>query len=87
MYVEGMAPRVDKLDAFLSGESPRYQYIVMRAYARGLEIDLRELRLNSLPKHEPCVRRVETPERPNGHHLSESTCERPATMTGQHLPD
>jgi hypothetical protein len=44
MYVEGMAPRVDKLDAFLSGESPRYQYIVMRAYARGLEIDLRELR-------------------------------------------
>lgn len=44
VYVEGMAPRVDKLDAFLSGESPRYQYIVMRAYARGLEIDLRELR-------------------------------------------
>jgi hypothetical protein len=48
MYVVGMAPRVDKLEAFLANKPPRHQYIVMRAYARGLEIELRELRQNQV---------------------------------------
>ncbi len=47
MYVAGMAPRVDKLEAFLANKPPRHQYIVMRAYARGLEIELRAVRQNS----------------------------------------
>lgn len=40
-YVDGMAPRTDATDKGLANRSPRQQYIIMRAHARGLEIELR----------------------------------------------
>lgn len=41
-YVYGMAPRTDATDKGLANRNAREQYIIMRAHARALEIELQE---------------------------------------------
>ena len=41
-YHEGMAPRTDALNRSLCNNAPRHQYLMMRAHARALEIELRK---------------------------------------------
>ena len=41
-YVTGMAPRTDATDKGTANLNARHAYIIMRAHARALEIELRE---------------------------------------------
>jgi len=41
-YVEGTCPRTDALTRSLCNNAPRHQYLMMRAHARALELELRE---------------------------------------------
>lgn len=47
-YVYGMAPRTDATDKGLANRSGREQYIIMRAHARALEIELIEAIQNAV---------------------------------------
>lgn len=42
-YVPGMAPRTDAADQGTANLNPRHAYIIMRAHARAMEVELIEM--------------------------------------------